>query len=104
MTDYPSLISSPKQLISRQSARWLCAACVPDFREGVALARRVGQIVSRGRQRWLVRVFLGRDRETRRRRYHNRTIHGSARRAQEYLTRMLRERDLGRGLEGSESR
>jgi len=45
----------------------------------------------------------GRDRETRRRRYHNRTIHGSARRAQEYLTRVLRERDLGRGLEGSET-
>ena len=66
------------------------------------MPRRLGQIVSRGRQCWLVRVFLGRDRETRRRRYHNRTIHGSARRAQEYLTRMLRERDLGRGLEGSE--
>ena len=66
------------------------------------MSRRVGQIVSRGRQRWLIRVFLGRDRETRRRRYHNRTIHGSARRAQEYLTKMLRERDLGRGLEGSE--
>ena len=66
------------------------------------MSRRVGQIVSRGRQRWLIRVFLGRDRETRRRTYHNRTIHGSARRAQEYLTKMLRERDLGRGLEGSE--
>jgi integrase len=66
------------------------------------LSRRVGQIVSRGRQRWLVRVFLGRDRDTRRRRYHNRTIRGTARRAQGYLTKMLRERDLGRGLEGSE--
>ena len=66
------------------------------------MPRRLGQIVSRGRQRWLVRVFLGRDRETRRRRYHNRTIHGPARRAQEALTRMLRDRDLGRGLEGSE--
>lgn len=66
------------------------------------MPRRLGQIVSRGRQRWLVRVFLGRDRETRRRRYHNRTVRGSARRAQEYLTKMLRERDLGRGLEGSE--
>ncbi|MGP0021417.1 MAG: hypothetical protein ACLPHP_22815 [Candidatus Sulfotelmatobacter sp.] len=30
--------------------------------------------MSRGRHRWLVRVFLGRDRETRRRRYHNLTI------------------------------
>ena len=66
------------------------------------MPRRLGQIVSRGRQRWLVRVFLGRDRGTRKRRYHNRTVHGSARRAQEYLTRILRERDLGRGLEGSE--
>lgn len=62
----------------------------------------MGQIVSRGRHRWLVRVFLGRDHDSRKRRYHNRTIHGPARRAQEALTRMLRERDLGRGLEGSE--
>ena len=67
------------------------------------MARRVGQIVSRGQRRWLVRVFLGRDRETRKRRYCNRTIHGTARRAQEYLTKMLRERDLGRGLEGSDA-
>jgi len=66
------------------------------------LPRRLGQLVSRGHHRWLVRVFLGRDRETRRRRYHNRTIHGSARRAQQTLTQMLRERDLGCGLEGSE--
>lgn len=66
------------------------------------MARRVGQLVARGRQRWLIRVFLGRDRDTRRRRYHNRTVHGTARRAQEYLTKMLRERDLGRGLERSE--
>jgi integrase len=49
-----------------------------------------------------VRVFLGRDHQTRKRRYHNRTIHGPARRAQEYLTKMLRERDMGRGLEGTE--
>jgi integrase len=66
------------------------------------LARKTGQIVGRGRRRWLVRVFLGRDHRTHKRRYHNRTIHGPARRAQEYLTKMLRERDLGRGLEGAE--
>ena len=66
------------------------------------MPRRLGQIVARGRRRWLIRVFLGRERETRKRRYHNHTVHGSARRAQEYLTKMLRERDLGRGLEGSE--
>lgn len=78
----------------------MCRVCARFWRS--ILPRRLGQIVSRGRQRWLIRVFLGRDRETRKRRYHSRTIHGTARRAQEYLTRTLRERDLGRGLEGSE--
>lgn len=49
-----------------------------------------------------MRVFLGRDRHTERRRYHNRTVHGPVRNAQEYLTKMLRERDLGRQLEGAQ--
>ncbi len=66
------------------------------------MARKTGQIVERGRHRWLVRVFLGRDRETRRRRYHNCTVHGPVRKAQSYLNKVLHERDLGRGLEGSE--
>jgi hypothetical protein len=64
------------------------------------LARKTGQIVGRGRHRWLVRVFLGRDRETRRRRYLNRTVHGPVRQAQTYLNKVLRERDLGRRVEG----
>ena len=51
--------------------------------------------MGRGRRRWLVRVFLGRDRQTRRRRYLNRTVHGPVRQAQTYLNKMLRERDLG---------
>ena len=46
------------------------------------MARKTGQIVGRGRQRWLVRVFLGRDRETRRRRYHSRIVRGPVRHAQ----------------------
>jgi hypothetical protein len=75
--------------------RW-CAR----FRRVLASSSRTD--VSRGRRRWLVRVFLGRDRETRSRRYHNRTIHGTARCAQQALTQMPDERDLGRGLEGSE--
>jgi integrase len=70
------------------------------FREGFSLARKTGQIVGRGRHRWLVRVFLGRDRETRRRRYHNRTVHGPVRQAQSYLNKVLRERDLGRQVDG----
>ena len=33
------------------------------FREGVSLARKTGQIVRRGQRQWLVRVYLGRDRD-----------------------------------------
>jgi hypothetical protein len=65
------------------------------------MARKVGQIIARGDRRWLIRVYLGRDHETKKRNYHNRTIHGSMREAQAYLTRKLRERDLGRDLEGA---
>jgi len=64
------------------------------------MSRKVGQIIARGERRWLVRVYLGRDRETRRRAYHNRTIYGSLRHAQSYLTRRLHERDLSRSVEG----
>jgi len=64
------------------------------------MSRKVGQIIARGERRWLVRVYLGRDRETRNRTYHNRTIYGSLRHAQAYLTRKLHERDLSRGVEG----
>ena len=65
------------------------------------MARKVSQIIARGDRRWLIRVYLGRDRETNRRNYHNRTTHGPIREAQAYLTRKLRERDLGRDLEGA---
>jgi len=73
---------------------------VPDSWEEFVLARKTGQIVGRGPRRWLVRVSLGRDRQTRIRRYHNRTIHGPVRNAQHYLNKVLRERDLGREVEG----
>jgi integrase len=65
------------------------------------MARKVGQIIARGDRRWLIRVYLGRDHETKKRNYHNRTIRGSMREAQSYLTKKLRERDLGRDLEGA---
>src|SRR5215467_12987076 len=69
-------------------------------KEEISMARKVGQIIARGDRRWLIRVYLGRDHETNKRNY-NRTIHGSMREAQAYLTRKLRERDLGRDLEGA---
>jgi hypothetical protein len=50
-----------------------------------------------------VRVSLGRDHQTRKRRSHNHTVHGPVSRTQEYLTKTLRDRDLGRGLEGAET-
>lgn len=65
------------------------------------MARKVGQIIARGDRRWLIRVYLGRDHETKKRNYHNRTIRGSIWEAQAYLTKKLRERDLGRDLEGA---
>lgn len=56
------------------------------------MARKVDQIILKGDRRWLIRVYLGRDRGTNKREYHNQTIHGSMREAQAYLTRELRER------------
>jgi hypothetical protein len=80
-----------------------CASGVPQLRtmEEISMARKVGQIIARGDRRWLIRVYLGRDHETKKRNYHNRTVHGSMGEAQTYLTRKLRERDLGRDLEGA---
>lgn len=65
------------------------------------MAQKAGQIVARGERRWLVRVFLGRDLRTRRRRYHNRTVRGTLRVAQRYLNSRLRERERQREYEGN---
>jgi hypothetical protein len=43
------------------------------------MSRKVGQIIARGERRWLVRVYLGRDSEMRKRTYHNQTVYGSLR-------------------------
>ncbi len=61
------------------------------------MSRKVGQIIARGERRWLVRVYLGRSGDTRKRAYHNRTIYGSLRHAQAYLTKKLHERALCSG-------
>ena len=45
-------------------------------------------------QHWLVRIYVGRDPETRRRKYIGKFIHGGLRSAQAHLDRMLAERDL----------
>jgi integrase len=53
-----------------------------------------GQITKRNNNTWLVRIFLGRDAKNKRK-YFNKTIHGTKKDAQKYLTAKLREKDLG---------
>jgi hypothetical protein len=62
-------------------------------------ARKVGQIIARGDRRWLIRLSRSRSRNPQRK-YRNRTLQGPMRDRQAYLTRQLRECDLGRDLEG----
>jgi integrase len=72
--------------------------CVPRRCGGVF---KVGQIVRRGARTWLVRVYNGRDAETKKRKYLNQTVHGGLRHAQAHLNKMLGERDHGRNLDAS---
>ena len=62
------------------------------------MARRDGQITSRGERKWLVRWFLGRD-EGGTRKYGSKLIHGTKRDAQKFLTSVQRSRDLGTYVE-----
>jgi integrase len=62
------------------------------------MARKIGQIIRRGPSTWLVRIYVGRNPVTRKRRYIGKFIHGGLRSAQAHLNRMLAERDLGRNI------
>lgn len=53
-----------------------------------------GQIIKRGDRTWVVRIFTGRD-EKGKRNYVNKTIHGTKKDAEKYLTATQRDRDLG---------
>lgn len=53
-----------------------------------------GQIISRGKNVWLVRIYVGRD-EAGKRIYLNKTIHGPRKAAQAWLNQRLTERDAG---------
>ncbi|MEW5921148.1 MAG: tyrosine-type recombinase/integrase [Bacillota bacterium] len=59
-----------------------------------------GQIIPRGERTWLVRVYLGLDAEGKRK-YHNKTIHGTKKDAQKYLNKVLLERDTTGFMEPS---
>src|SRR5687767_13976365 len=57
-----------------------------------------GQIIKRGEKTWTVRIFQGRD-ENVKRRYVNKTVHGTKKDADKYLTAKLRDKDLGLNIE-----
>ncbi len=59
-----------------------------------------GQLVQRGKNKWLVRVFLGRDANGKRK-YYSKVVHGTKKEAQTYLTKLLRQRDTGELVEPS---
>lgn len=61
---------------------------------GYMAARRTGQIIQKGKDKWLVKVFRGRDAQGRKQ-YHCRQITGPKAAAQRYLTAKQRQRDLG---------
>jgi len=65
------------------------------------VANKAGQIIARGERTWLVRVFMGRDPESGKRQYHNKTIRGTRKDAQAYLNQAQRDRDLGMFFEPS---
>jgi hypothetical protein len=58
------------------------------------MAGKAGQIIPRGERTSLVRVFMGRDSESGKRKCVNKTIHATLRDAQAYLSRSRRDRDL----------
>ena len=65
------------------------------------MARKTGQIIRRGQQVWMVRIYAGREPETGRRKYIRKSIHGGLRAAQAHLNHMLAEQELGRNIRSS---
>ena len=57
--------------------------------------RKAGQIIPKGESTWLVRIFLGRDPDTKKRKYDGHTVHGTLKDAQTKLNGLLRDWDLG---------
>ena len=58
------------------------------------MARKAGQIIRRGDRKFLIRIYLGLDANGKRK-YHNQTIHGTKKEAQQALTDLLLKQDKG---------
>src|SRR5713226_1295748 len=82
-------------------SRAICWSERPRLRKESEVNSMAGQIIARGERTWLVRVSMGRDLQTGKRRYHNHTVHGPKKDAQKYLNGALRELDLGTFIEPS---
>jgi integrase len=54
-----------------------------------------GQLIKRGENKWLVKLFMGRDPQTGKKRFHTKMVHGPKKDAQKYLTALAREKYLG---------
>ena len=54
-----------------------------------------GQITKRSADSYTVRVFIGRDPNTGKRKYDNQTVRGNKKDAQKVLNAMLRKKDMG---------
>lgn len=57
-----------------------------------------GQLIARGKNVWLVRIFPGRD-ENGKQKFLHKTIHGAKRDAETWAAEQLRDRDLGASLQ-----
>lgn len=64
-------------------------------------SRSRGQIIEKGKDKWYVKIFRGRDADGKKL-YHRKVIHGKKSVAQKYLTAKLREKDLGVFIESSQ--
>jgi hypothetical protein len=62
------------------------------------MAHQTDQVIRRGSQMRMVRIYFGRDPATRKRKYIGKSIHGVLRDAQTHHNHMLAERNLGRNI------
>ena len=63
-------------------------------------SRGRGQIIPKGKDKWLVKIFRGRDGNGKKQ-YFSKMVEGSKTKAQKFLTGKLREQDLGFFVEGA---
>jgi integrase len=73
---------------------------IPQRERKARKARRTGQIEERGERKYLIRIFLGRDANGKRR-YHNKNFHGTKKQADAWLRDALVRVDKGEPIEAA---